>query len=83
TVIQSATIASIAFVFAGALNTFVPLPQFSDEISQIAIGPLRPFENIGAKIASILLIVFLSVVNARGAKNAGILSQIFTWIIVI
>ncbi|HOY15361.1 MAG TPA: amino acid permease, partial [Saprospiraceae bacterium] len=65
------------------LNTFVPLPQFSEEISQIAIGPLMPFENIGAKIASILLIVFLTIVNARGAKNAGILSQIFTWIIVI
>ncbi len=83
TVIQSATIASIAFVFAGALNTFVPLPKFNEEISQIAIGPLLPFENIGAKIASILLIVFLTIVNARGAKNAGILSQIFTWIIVI
>lgn len=84
TVIQSAAIASIAYVFAGALDTFVALPHLSAEMEAIHLGGvIYPFNNIGAKIIAALLIILLTLVNIRGARHGGRLSSIFTWIIVI
>lgn len=79
---QTATIASVAFVFAGAVNTFIPLPHLSPELEAISIfGVIQPLSNIGAKFIAILAIVFLTIVNIRGAKKGGFVSMIFTTII--
>lgn len=83
TVIQTAAIASIAYVFAGALNTFITLPELNESLTSIQWGPIAPFKNIGGKIVASSLIILLTIVNVSGAKNGGRLSQIFTWIIVI
>jgi len=83
TVIQTAAIASIAYVFAGALNTFITLPELNESFTSIQWGPISPFKNIGGKIVACSLIILLTIVNVTGAKNGGRLSQIFTWIIVI
>jgi APA family basic amino acid/polyamine antiporter len=82
-VIQSAAIASIAYVFAGAANTFIKLPHLSPELEAISIGgEIFPFANIGAKMVASLLIIILTIINVRGARHGGTVSQIFTWIIV-
>jgi APA family basic amino acid/polyamine antiporter len=83
TVIQTAAISSIAYVFAGAAGTFVPLFRLSPEVEAITLGGiLFPFENIGAKVVASLIIILLTLINIRGAKHGGAVSQIFTWIIV-
>src|SRR5687767_6178591 len=56
TVIQTAAIASIAFVFAGALNTFVQFPELNESLTAINLGEtIYPFRNIGAKSTAALL----------------------------
>ena len=83
TVIQTAAIASIAFVFAGALDTFIQLPHLSVEYESIGFLGLYPLKNIGAKITASLLIITLTVVNIKGAKKGGNISLLFTLIILL
>lgn len=84
TVIQTAAIASVAYVFAGALGTFIHLPHLSPHLESITIfGIIQPLDNIGAKIITSLLVVFLTFINVRGAKQGGQISQIFTYTIVL
>ena len=82
TVVQTAAISSIAFVFAGALNTFVTLPQLPVAWQSFSFLGLHPFANFGAKIVACLLIIFLTKVNIKGAKNGGNLSLAFTFLII-
>lgn len=81
TVIQTAAISSIAFVFAGALNTFIPLPHLSTAWESFTVLGLHPFYNFGAKLAACLLIIALTIVNIRGTKKGGNLSFVFTILI--
>ncbi|MCO5259756.1 MAG: amino acid permease [Crocinitomicaceae bacterium] len=83
TVIQTAAISSIAFVFAGALNTFTTLPRLPEHYESFTFLGLYPLDNIGAKIISCLLIIALTLVNIKGTKKGGNLSLIFTFLIVI
>lgn len=83
TVIQTAAIASVAFVFAGALDTFFPLPHLSAAAESVNFLGLYPLKNIGAKIAAALLIITLTLVNIRGAKNGGNISLLFTLLILV
>ncbi len=83
TVIQTAAIASIAFVFAGALDTFIALPRLPAVYESIHFLGLYPLKNIGAKIAASLLIIALTVVNIRSAKNGGNISLLFTLLILL
>jgi len=84
TVIQTAAISSIAYVFAGAVGTFIPLFHFSPDIEAWNMGGvLFPVENFGAKVVASLLIILLTLINIRGAKHGGAVSQIFTWIILV
>lgn len=83
TVIQTAAISSIAFVFAGALNTFIPLPHLSPQWEALNVLGLHPFSNFGAKLISCLLIIALTIINSKGAKKGGNLSLLFTLLIVV
>lgn len=81
-IIQTATISSVAFIFAGALNTFLPLPHLSSDLEAISIfGIIQPFDNIGAKMVAIMLIILLTFINIRGAKNGGFVSMVAVSII--
>jgi APA family basic amino acid/polyamine antiporter len=78
-IIQTASIASIAFVFSGALNTFIALPHLPAEWESITLlGIIQPFDNIGAKFVSILLIILLTYINIRGAKKGGFISTVLS-----
>lgn len=82
TVIQTATVASVSFISAGALNTFVPLPHLPAHLETITIwGVIQPFDNMGAKVVAMMMIVLLTFINIRGAKKGGLVSMIFTYII--
>ncbi|MGS0748438.1 APC family permease [Halpernia sp. GG3] len=81
-VIQTAAISSIAFVFAGALNTFVTLPQLPENFQSFQFIGLQPFSNFGAKVVACMLIITLTLINIKGAKSSGKLSLIFTLLIV-
>jgi len=84
TVIQTAAISSVAFIFAGAINTFINLPHLSTAWESITVlGIIQPFDNMGAKLVAIILIVLLTMINVKGAKQGGFVSLIFTLIIVI
>lgn len=83
TVIQSAAIASVAFVFAGALNTFMPLPHLPPQWEGMSFLGIHFLDNIGAKAVACVLIIALTLVNIRGAKQGGLVSLIFTFSIVL
>lgn len=83
TVIQTAAISSVAFVFAGALASFVPLPHLPAQMEAISIMGLTPFSNFGGKLVASLLIIVLTIVNIRGTKKGGHVSLVFTFLITL
>ena len=84
TVIQTAAISSIAYVFSGAVATFIDLPNLSPEWESITyFGIISPFANIGGKMVACVLIIALSLVNILGAKKGGNISLVFTFLITL
>jgi APA family basic amino acid/polyamine antiporter len=77
TVIRSASLASISYVFAQSLNTLIPLPQFPPSVADLnLLGIFTPFDNFGVKALTIALIAGLSYVNYRGMKGGEGLSRV-------
>ena len=78
TVVRSASLASISYVFAQSFNSLVPLPQLPDSLSEISLlgGVFTPFSNFGVKSLTISLIAALSYVNYRGLKGGEGLSRV-------
>jgi APA family basic amino acid/polyamine antiporter len=77
TVIRSASLASISYVFAQSFNTLIPLPQLPASVADInLLGIFTPFDNFGVKALTIALIAGLSYVNYRGMRGGEGLSRI-------
>ena len=74
TVIQTATIASLAYVFAQSLNSVIPIPEIFPSLQSFSLGSIfYPFQDFGIKVIAIMLILILTMVNITGLKNgAGI-----------
>jgi len=84
TVIRSAAVASIGYVFAHSFNTLILLPTLPDSLVQVSIlGIFSPFDNFGVKVLTVLLIIGLSYVNYRGLRLGEGLSKIVLLIVVI
>ncbi len=84
TVIRSAAVASIAYVFAHSFNSLITLPVLPDTWSQISIfGVFSPFDNFGVKVLTILLIIGLSYNNYIGLKFGEGLSRIILIVVII
>jgi basic amino acid/polyamine antiporter, APA family len=82
TVIKSAAVASIAYLFSHSFNSVIPLPHLSPSLEQIELlGVFRPFENVGVKTLTILLIIVLTFVNTKGLKMGSSLSNSITKLI--
>ncbi len=85
-VINTASIAAIAYIFSGYTEYFFTLPSFSKEIEQSwhitvpFIGELLPLDNFGVKALSILMITLLTWVNARSVKGSGTVQVIFSFV---
>jgi basic amino acid/polyamine antiporter, APA family len=75
TVIKSASIASIGYVFSQSFDTIVHLPQLPAAVANInLLGIFKPFENAGVKGLTILVIIVLTFLNSRGLKGGSSLS---------
>ncbi|WP_018478876.1 APC family permease [Pontibacter roseus] len=75
TVIQTAAISSLAYVFAQSLHSIVSLPPILEGLSGFTIsGIFYPFADFNVKLVAILLIVLLTWVNTKGVKTGAWLS---------
>ncbi|HWR99541.1 MAG TPA: amino acid permease [Prolixibacteraceae bacterium] len=89
TVIQTATISSLAYVFAQSLNSIVPIPEVLPSLQHFSIGGVFfPFQGFGVKLTAILLILLLTALNITGLKSGAgtskvILIMVFTGLLVI
>lgn len=84
TVIRSASLASIGYVFAQSVNSLLPLPQLPVSIAEFSIfGIFTPFDNFGVKLLTIGLILALTWINYRGMKGGEGLSRIVLIIVAI
>ncbi len=83
-VIQSGSIAAVAYVFAEYMQYFVVFPRLAVDLERGFAGPLPfigtifPLENLGVKCVAILLIIALSYINYRGVQFGGLIAKIFT-----
>ncbi len=83
-VINTAAIASIAFVSASYAGYFIPLPQFSTAMEHSIvlhipmIGDIMPLQNFGVKALAIMVIMGLSIVNYISVKSGNRVQLIAT-----
>ena len=89
TVIQTAAISSLAYVFAESLNSIFHLTPLFDSMSTFNIaGVFYPFQHFNVKLVAVLLILLLTLVNTRGIKtgarvSTAILMMVFAGISII
>jgi len=82
-VIQTGSIASIAYVFSDSLGYFIRFPRFGPALEAFAIhipalGDITPFKFIGLKACTIALLLFLTTVNYLGVKLGSAIQIFFT-----
>ena len=76
TVIQTATISSLAYVFAQSLNSIIPIPEVFSSLQNFTIGGVfYPFQGFGVKLTAILLILVLTGLNISGLKSGAWVSK--------
>ncbi len=72
TVIQTAAISGVAYVFTQSLNSIMPIPDMLSSLQQFTIGGVfYPFQDFGIKLTTILLILFLTFLNMSGLKSGA------------
>ena len=82
TVIRSAALASIAYVFSQSVNALIPLPALPVELASIDLfGVFTPFENFGVKVLTILLILLLTGNNILGVGAGERLSRYVIYLV--
>ena len=84
-VIQSGSIAALAYVFAEYTNAtgFVVLPEASASLAGFAIhlpliGDIAPFKELGVKGLAAAVILVLTVVNYLGVRFGGVVQNVFS-----
>ncbi len=76
TVIQTATISSLAYVFAQSLNSIIPIPEVFSSLRDFTIGGVFfPFQDLGVKLTAISLILLLTGLNISGLKSGAGVSK--------
>src|SRR5664279_553094 len=76
TVIQTATISSLAYVFAQSLNSIIPIPEIFQSLKDVTIGGVfYPFQDFGIKLTAILVILFSTMLNISGLKSGAWVSK--------
>ncbi len=77
TVIQTAAISSLAYVFAQSLNNIVHLPPLFSSLDHFSIGGIfYPFAGFSVKLVAIILIVLLTWLNTFGIKTGAGMSKL-------
>jgi len=76
TIIQTATISSLAYVFAQSLNSIIPIPEVLPSLQHFTIGGIFfPFQDFGVKLVAIFLILLLTSLNISGLKSGAGVSK--------
>lgn len=79
TIIGTASVAALAFIFSHTVNTLIPLPNPLHQWEHISIANfIYPFADSGIKILAILIILILTWINYKGVRESGTLNNIFT-----
>ena len=82
TVIQTATISSLAYVFAQSLNSIIQIPIVFGSLQHFTIGGLFfPFQDFGVKLTAILLILILTGLNISGLKSGAGVSKTIMFLV--
>ncbi|KAA3436496.1 APC family permease [Rufibacter hautae] len=83
-VIQTAGISSLAYVFAQSLHSLAAVPPLLPELADVSIaGIFYPFADFNVKLTAILLIIFLTWINSRGVKaGAGLSTAILVLVFI-
>lgn len=85
-VINTAGVASIAYVAGTYAEYYISLPRFSMELEQAVylyipgIGRIYPLLNIGVKLFTICIVIILTIINYRSTKAGAGLQVLFTLI---
>ena len=75
TVIQTAAISSLAYIFAQSLDSIIHIPPVLQDQSGFTLwGIFYPFAGFNIKLTAILLILALTWINSRGIKTGAGLS---------
>jgi len=82
-VIQSGSIAALAYVFAEYTTRLISLPEATPSLAAFAfhlplIGDVAPFHDLGVKILAATVIVLLTIVNYLGVRLGGLVQNIFS-----
>src|SRR5262245_2752556 len=82
-VIQSGSIAALAYVFAEYTTKLTPLPEASASLQSFAfhvplIGDIAPFKDLGVKTLATMVILLLTVINYLGVRFGGVVQNIFS-----
>jgi APA family basic amino acid/polyamine antiporter len=84
TVIQTATISSLAYVFAQSLNSIITIPVIFSSLQHFTLGGVfYPFQDFGIKMTAILLILILTGLNISGLKSGAGVSKAITVLVFI
>jgi APA family basic amino acid/polyamine antiporter len=79
TIIGTASIAALAFIFSHTVNMLIPLPNPLQQWEHISVANfIYPFADSGIKILAILIIMILTWINYRGVRESGTLNNFFT-----
>ncbi len=82
TVIQTAAISSLAYIFAQSLHSMVALPELLTQWQTFSIGGVfYPFADFGIKLSAIALIVILTIVNIIGLKSGAGVSKAVLYLV--
>ncbi|MFM6994203.1 MAG: APC family permease [Sediminibacterium sp.] len=80
TVIKTAAISALAYIFAQSLNSLFPLPVLDLDFT---IMGLKLFDNLSIKLFAASLILLLTLLNYRGVLFAEKLSSVLTYSMLI
>jgi len=79
TVMQTASIASIAYVFGESANALFTFPRLSEAWEHVCVlGVFFPFENLGVKTFTILTLLSITGANYCGVVFGGLIASITT-----
>ncbi len=82
-VIQSATAASVAYIFGESLAVFMPAWPIPASWSEWSILGLTPLANLQVKVLTVGLLFTLATVNHYGVKHGGRLSGFMASLVVV
>ena len=77
TIIKTAAISALAYIFSQSLNSLFPFPSYSSNASFLGIAL---FQNLSIKIVASILIILLTLLNYRGVEFAAKLSSFLTYL---